>query len=463
MKVLNDVGKPGTSKIPQKNGQAVSPFNFSENFFENVSVGLDVLLNTLKYLKVQELQRASCVCRLWNLAAQHKSLWKTVRMKNSHVNDWEGFARTLKRNATKHLDLRKMLMTNQDQSWKDFSANIGRIDELEAIDLCRCQSGVVQDLFQTNPDLKVVNAVSLKDDKIDLTGLTRMQRLEELRLKSTVVNGFQCILTGLSLKDLTAFDNLKHLSLTTVQNLSTLLDEENAFEHLKNLESLEMGFLDTSSDEKFSRNLKGLKNLQRLRLEKGTLEFNINSVLRIIATSLPALTQLELINCDIKPGFDEAIKKCVRLRKILLIPTYVSQSAATNSMILRGIMGLGSVLELFVWVVTTELLRVTELYMDQCDNKSEKPSKRSPDKLLSSPLKNSDCIPILKPVPGSDDDLHDDKENPSTSSDVPQQVQIVSLKVVESILSRYLVAPTKFKLLKIACALTWKQTMQDLP
>lgn len=378
-------------------------------------------------------------------------------MKNSHVNDWEGFARTLKRNATKHLDLRKMLMTNQEQSWKDFSSNIGRIDELEAIDLCRCQSTIVENLFVSNPQMKVVNAVSVKDDKIDLNGLTHMHNLEELRLKSTNVNGIQCILKGFNL---IGFDNMKHLSLTTVQNLNVLIDEENAFEHLKNLESLELGCLDTCSDEKFSRNLKDLKCLQRLRMEKGTIEFNINSVLKVIATSLPALTQLELINCDIKPGFDESIEKCDNLRKILLIPTYVSQSAATNSMILRGIMGLGSVLQQFVWVVTTELLRVTELYMDQCDNKNDKPSKRSPEKLLSSPLKNSDCIPILKPVPGSDDDSHDDKENPSTSADVPQQVQIVSLKVVESILSRYILAPAKFKLLKIACALTWKQTME---
>lgn len=58
---------------------------FATNFFNNVSTGYNVLMHTFQYLKVQELLRASCVCRMWNQAAQNSLLWRTVRMKNSPV------------------------------------------------------------------------------------------------------------------------------------------------------------------------------------------------------------------------------------------------------------------------------------------------------------------------------------------------------------------------------------------
>ncbi|CAO1435874.1 unnamed protein product [Diamesa serratosioi] len=461
-----------------------SPFNFSTNFLRNASIGFEILLQTFQFLKVQvsfvlwnlfiyllimmffflylckELQRASCVCRMWNQVANNKLLWKTIRMKNSHVNDWEGFARTLKRNDTKHLDLRKVLMGNQDEAWREFSENIGLIDQLEVIDLCRCQSIIVEHLFLSNINLKVINAVSVKDDKIDLSGLRdREQLLEELRLRSVHQNGIK-IINESEIFDVSPFNNLRHLSLTTVQNLHIIIDNGQLSE-LKMLESLELGFCDKLNDKKFAENLLGLTKLQRLRIEKGSLIFNINVILETIASSLSSLVQLELINCDIKTDFDDVIGKCTKLKKILLIPTYVSQSAATNFMILKGVSQLIN-LDAFVWVVTNELLRVTELYIDQCDNKLDKSTKRSPDKnqnSAASPLKNSDCIPILKPVPGLDDDI--DAGEKSGAADVPQQVEIVLLKVVENILTKKLAA-TKIKLLKIPFPHTWRQAMDVL-
>lgn len=294
---------------------------------------------------------------MWNQVANNKLLWKTIRMKNSHVNDWEGFARTLKRNDTKHLDLRKVLMGNQDEAWREFSENIGLIDQLEVIDLCRCQSVIVEHLFVSNINLKVINAVSVKDDKIDLSGLRdREQLLQELRLRSVHQNGIK-IINESDIFDVTPFKSLRHLSLTTVQNLQIIVDNGQLSE-LKMLESLELGFCDKLNDKKFAENLLGLTKLQRLRIEKGSLIFNINVILETIASSLSSLVQLELINCDIKPDFDDVIGKCTKLKKILLIPTYVSQSAATNFMILKGVSQLTN-LDAFVWVVTNELLRVT--------------------------------------------------------------------------------------------------------
>lgn len=209
-------------------------------------------------------------------------------------------------------------------------------------------------------------------------------------------------------------------------------------------------------------NLSKLTNLTRLRIEKGSQNFSINTILNTIANSLPHLTQLELINCDVKTNFVESISMCKQLKRLLLIPTYVSQSAATNFMIMQGVMTLTN-LDYIHWFVTNELLRVTELYLDQSDNRStsgsDKSGKKSPDKHGGlSPVKPRDCIPVLKPVPGKEDD----NNQPQQSEDIAnkqQQVEIVPLKTVESILSSKL-NNTKVKLLKIPHANTWRQSLE---
>lgn len=416
----------------------------------NISVGFDVLLHTFQFLKVQELQRASRVCRMWNLAAQSSTLWRTVRMKNSHVNDWEGFVRTLKRNETVHLDLRKVLMGGTpEEAWKEFSEMIGRVDQLRGIDLCRCQSNVLESLFVTNPNLRVINAVTLRDDKLNLENLKGP--LEELRIRSVHMNGMQILRF-----DFAPLMNLRHLSLTSIENLHTLLNDNPQLRELTALKSLELGHCDQLKDDQFGENLGFLVGLQRLRIERGSQNFNINEILDVIARKLTNLTQLELINCDVKNNFVDSIRECHSVKRLLLIPTYVSQSAATNFMVMEGVMHLKT-LETLHWVVTNELLRVTELYLDQSDNRPEK-GKKSPDKHggsgASSPVKTRDCIPVLKPVPGKEDI---DEEAEAINR---QQIEIVALKVVEAILQKKLTATT-VKLLKVSHQSTWRQVIDQ--
>lgn len=409
-------------------------------------------MHVFQYLKVQELQRAARVSRMWNLVANSSNLWKTVRMKNSHVNDWSGFVRTLKHNGTTHLDLRKVLMGNQEEAWREFSEKIGEVDQLQGIDLCRCTSNIVENLFVSNLNLQTINAVALKDDKINLEGLSqRKTGLEELRLRSVHNNG----LTLLNV-DFLALLNLKHLSLTTIENLHTLLNNNHFLGNMIELESLELGNCEFIDDQQLADNLKNLTKLTRLRIEKGAKAFAINKILDVVASSLPHLTQLELINCDVKDNFVESLGACQQLKRLLLIPTYVSQSALTNFMIMQGVMTLIN-LDYIHWVVTNELLRVTELYLDQSDNRagSDKAGKKSPDKHGSlSPVKARDCIPVLKPVPGKEKE-----EEEEMDENKQQQVEIVPLKIVESILSSKL-SNTKVKLLKLPHANTWRQSLE---
>ncbi|XP_050093649.1 uncharacterized protein LOC126576427 isoform X1 [Anopheles aquasalis] len=425
------VGSSRNHHITASNGSARDP----SNFLSEVSAGYQALMQIFDYLKVQELLRASSVCRMWNHVGNHQRFWRTVRMKNSYVKDWGGMIAKLRKNGTKHLDLRKVLNAgSNDEMWRSFIEHIGQAPEIETIDLCRCSSAVVGKLLRSNPNLRVVNALAIKNDPIDFVNFEHGKNLEELRLKSSApisVDG--------DLRQLGALRNLKHLSLTSIAKLgATSID---ALGSLLLLESLELGEC-TEIGANLAEILPKLSFLKRLRLEKGQENFDMFTVLDGIA-KVATLQQLELINCDVKLGFDKHIVSCRNLTKLLLIPTYVSQSAATNQMILKGILKLHATLQLVVWVITEELLRVTELYIDTNVDDGGVPNKLG------------ETIPILKPVPGSDE-----PSSVTYQTDVPDKVEIVPLTKLENILERR-VPNTKVLILKIPFTNTWKQTMVD--
>lgn len=119
-------GKVAASKGVSNSAQAPA------NFFRTTAMGYDVLLNVFQCLTVKELLRASRVCRLFNYTASHPFLWRTIRMKNSPVNDWSGFARALRANGTRHLDMRKMLLGGRpDDQWEEFVQNISTVEQLQ--------------------------------------------------------------------------------------------------------------------------------------------------------------------------------------------------------------------------------------------------------------------------------------------------------------------------------------------
>lgn len=374
---------------------------------------------------------------MWNQAANNSILWHTVRMKNSQVNDWSGLVNTLKRNGTKHLDLRKMLIAgNSEQSWQQFSDNIGRVTELESIDLCRLPAKVIENLWQSNPGLQIINAVSIKDDAVALATVSNVKRLVELRLKS--LNS----LTIDSLKPLADLTHMRHLSLTSIKELGT--KDVHVLGNLKCLVSLELGECSELAAPFATAVLAELPQLERLRLEKGQDQCCTFDILDTVA-DLPWLRQLELVNFDIKPDFDAHLQRCRNLKRLLIIPTYISQSATTNHMILNGVLQLADTLTQLTWVVTLELLRVTELYVDQCDGKRR--DRKMPE----------DKIPVLKPVPGM---AEEDRGVQATIADVPQ-VEILPLDKVEKILGAQM-PTTRFAIVKVPYHATWRQSMGEL-
>lgn len=99
----------------------------------------------------------------------------------------------------------------------------------------------------------------------------------------------------------------------------------------------------------------------------------------------------------------------------------------------------------FVWGVTLELLRVTELFVDQCEDSNKKEKK---------PTGNGDSIPVLKPVP----DLSNGGAIQAASN--PPQVEILPLPNLQKLLLNSL-PTTRVKILKIPFHATWRQTLTD--
>ncbi|XP_014287146.1 uncharacterized protein [Halyomorpha halys] len=419
------------------------------NFMQNLNAGFIGLLHTFQYLKVYELLRAACVSRMWNFVASHTSLWETVRMKNSKVRDWNGFGRTLLKHGTRTLDLRKMIVPDtieeQVHMWEELSQAVKNVKSLTKVDMGRCSPAALSLMAEAVPQLKslVSLAISWKErnssgsqrrraNELDLAPFTKLTNLTELKLKAAQngieLKNFEC------LKEL---KNLTSLALTTVKNLDGIE------EYLPTgLVSLELGECSTLSTEMATQTLPKLTNLVRLRLEKGQNDCPTIALLNAIA-GLPNLVQLELINFDVKPGFDKALSKCTNIQTLLIIPTYVTQSATTNHVVMGGVAKLSHSLNYFIWGLTLELLKVTDLFIGQVENqKGNKPLV---------PKKGSgDSIPILKPA----------TDGEPKEGGQPSQVDILALPNLQRVLTT-LLPQTKIKILKVPFSATWRQTVTD--
>ncbi|XP_050355813.1 uncharacterized protein LOC126777027 isoform X3 [Nymphalis io] len=435
----------------------------------------NVAVQIFQYLGMRDVARCARVCRLWRQLASAPALWRHVRMKNSHVSDWAGLCAALKSHGTRWLDLRKMLLPPNDTVfWDHFAEHIGSVDTLERLELCRCPARAVEAACERLPGLRALAAPAIRDARLDPAPLARLPRLELLRLKS---------LTGLSLTrdlhSLSSLSRLQHLSLTSIKELGWCACE--VVGQLEQLESLELG--ECSFGGSFATALGKLVKLRRLRLERGVSHCAAPALLRALS-ALPKLTRLELVNFDVKVGFDDALAECKNIQRLLIIPTYVSQSATTNKQVLSGVLRLKDTLTHLMWGVTIELLRVTELFIDQCEAGEGEGKRRDV----------GECIPVLKPVPGCrlpDDhrtvvgppQVHTARQSPPdeqrTVAGPPQvhtarpssnverrtaigtpQVEILPIPTLQRLLSAQL-PNTKLKLLRIPFHATWRQSLAD--
>ncbi|XP_035451677.2 uncharacterized protein LOC118277105 isoform X1 [Spodoptera frugiperda] len=436
-RVANGAASPPTATMsPRRRGRqrADDTDHFTAFYNKAQERNYNVVVQIFQYLGMRDLAHCARVCKLWRQLSATPALWRHVRMKNSHVSDWGGLCAALKRHGTKRLDLRKMLLPQNDTVfWEQFAEHISTVDTLERIEMCRCPARAVEAVCRGLPGLRALSALAIRDALLDPSPLADLPLLHELRLKS---------MAGLSLtqdlRHLASLTKLQHLSLTSIKELGWCACD--VIGSLEGLESLELG--ECTFGASFAGVLARLARLRRVRLERGTPHCAAPAILRALATR-PLLTRLELVNIDVKPGFDDALAACSNVQRLLIIPTYVSQSATTNRQVLSGVLRLSASLTHLMWGVTIELLRVTELFIDQCEQAGE-PKRRDV----------GECIPVLKPVPGCR--LPAEHAGPAG----PPQVEILPLPTLQRLLSQQL-PHTKLKLLRIPFHATWRQSLAD--
>ncbi|KAG8332465.1 hypothetical protein J6590_022678 [Homalodisca vitripennis] len=273
---------------------------------------------------------------------------------------------------------------------------------------------------------------------ISLKNLGNCANLTELKLKGQ---------GGLEVEDASVLMNLtklKHLSLTVVKNMSDVLE---VVGKMTQLESLELGEMINVTETQVIQGFSQLTKLKRLRLEKGQQDCPTDAILRTIS-QLPSLIQLELINFDVKAGFEVSLARCSNIKILLMIPTYVTQSATTNHLVMEGVSKLSKTLNHFVWGLTLELLRVTDLFIDQWEMGQKNTSAKSP---TQNPQKKSggDSIPILKPA------IVDGKK---PKEGAVTQVDVLQLPKLHKVLTA-LLPNTKIIILKVPFSATWRQTI----
>lgn len=80
------------------------------------------------------------------------------------VYDWKKCVDTIIKRETVSLDTRCMLLPkdNLEGFWLSFCKELKRATELKTIELYRCPTHVVEELINVMPQLKVLNANSMK-------------------------------------------------------------------------------------------------------------------------------------------------------------------------------------------------------------------------------------------------------------------------------------------------------------
>uniref|UniRef100_A0A8D8PXS5 MBD domain-containing protein n=1 Tax=Cacopsylla melanoneura TaxID=428564 RepID=A0A8D8PXS5_9HEMI len=411
------------------------------------------LVHLLSYLTVQERLRMARVCKLFNLAAQDSSLWTHIRMKNSRVTDWSGCASSFHRHHAESLDMKKMILPSSSLAgseatnggvdptplmWIRLPSHLKGVQTLKTLDLGKCSSCVFENLKENLTQLVSLSATLHKGQPVVLSHFNAMANLVKLKLKGyEIKKGAQNIY---GVDHLSRLSNLKHLALTSVGNLNSVTLDA-LTQSCPQLTALELGSC-AKLTAKDGAKLTRLTSLQKLRLE--ILVTGASNAFLTQVSKMPQLSHLELINVDVTEGFDDILGECTSLRTFIIIPTYVSQSAVTNFLLLSGIAKLQTTLRLVSWGLTVELLKVTDMFAAKW---------KGPNQFKS----DGTCVPVMSPIPSC---YLSADEQPPSSQEVKKEVDLFPISKLRKLLTLHM-KTNGVSIFTVSYSNTLRHTMMD--
>lgn len=429
---INNQAPFASSTLTNKSCSSIA----NKNFLSLGCSGFHTLIKIFSYLPLCDLLRAAQVNQLFYAASRHYSLWKTVYLKDIYVKDWDKFTRCLNKNDTQVINFNKMIAKTEPEDvkimWRSINEALGKIPTVCHLDLGRCAGPEIIIIKQCLNLTKFTCSFN-KKSLLDFYGFSAVQNLTHLYIR-----GFELSKTiglkVLNIHTLSKLKHLTHLALTSVKQNSQDTNWAMFLADMPQLEWLELGECTNFTNEFVKNALSKLVLLKHLRLEMVT-EVIANDVINTIAT-LSHLNTLELINFDVKLGFEEAFCKCKNLRSVLIIPTYIKQSAVTVQRMVLALSGMNHTLKRVVWGLTMELLKVTEMLVTQ---------HHFP---LEPGVDSTNCVPIMPKIRL---ELENSPETKKTA-----QVEVITVDQLRDMLAKE-IPLVEVKLIKVPYVSTLKQ------
>ncbi|ESO86205.1 hypothetical protein LOTGIDRAFT_167437 [Lottia gigantea] len=324
---VNDISSEvSVNKMKLSNKRkCVEGINPASCYIKSLYGGYDCMLLIFRYLSTRDLLRVGQVCKTWHNISQHLSLWRVIRLKDIKIPDWKIACKFIRKVGVQRLSLKGLHhYDDRNRTWHQLMANLYNLVALQEITFGLVPATVLHSVCEKLQSLQVFSAEFISDSnteqmwntptKIDIGKLSKLEYLQELRLRG--LGGLVLPNTSISgsLSNLTQLKQLKILSLTSLRSFE---DSDFTFlSELKNLTTLEIG--DCSPWKKAYESLGQLVSLKRLRLECGG-DFD-NTTLADSLSKLQSLEELELVMFIVPNNLAERMHHLQKLYRFVIWP-----------------------------------------------------------------------------------------------------------------------------------------------
>ncbi|XP_017869330.1 PREDICTED: uncharacterized protein LOC108617948 isoform X2 [Drosophila arizonae] len=357
-----------------------------QSFVDCVSIGnlnCQVMCAVMKIMDMPDRVRMSQVCKTWAMIARDRSVWRTVRLRDSHIAKWLFLLRDMARFRTYELD---MMGVKMDSPKVRLEGDLRVLKSLRVLRTDPSEAEFIQSVIKRIPRLHELRT-TCTSRVLNLINLEKMVELRVLRIRMLEPKA-----GILSLQPLQGLEQLQELSLRGINNMAQL--ELLQLQGLKNLETLVLGSCRGMKVSLFGQQvLPSLTRLRHLRLENhhSNRSFNINEIMEGIAAG-GSVKRVELINVNVDAELSRQLAACSSVQELLLMPNFHNNTAYMMNYIMQAINENSEQLKVFRLGLTYELLSVTRaLAMNQ----------------------EKDCIPVVLPIPGvPDNDVLNESDEP---------------------------------------------------
>ncbi|TDG39020.1 hypothetical protein AWZ03_014560 [Drosophila navojoa] len=337
----------------------------------------------MKIMDMPDRVRMSQVCKTWAMIARDRSVWRTVRLRDSRIAKWLFLLRDMARFRTYELD---MMGVKMDSPKVRLEGDLRVLKSLRVLRTDPSEAEFIESVIKRIPHLHELRT-TCTSRVLSLINLEMMVELRVLRIRMLEPKA------GIvSLQPLQGLDQLQELSLRGINNMAQLKLLQ--LQGLKNLETLVLGSCRGMKVSLFGRQvLPSLTRLRHLRLENhhSNRSFNINEIMKGIAAG-GSVKRVEFINVNVDAELSRQLAACSSVQELLLSPNFHNNAAYMMNYIMQAISENREQLKVFRLGLTYELLSVTRaLAINQ----------------------EKDCIPVVLPIPGvPDNDVLNESDEP---------------------------------------------------